>query len=52
VNNVLAERLLPTGQAIQIAQGDITAETTDAIVNAANEYLQHGISPYRSALHP
>ena len=42
MNNVLAERLLPTGQAIQIAQGDITAETTDAIVNAANEYLQHG----------
>jgi O-acetyl-ADP-ribose deacetylase len=42
VNNVLAERLLPTGQTIQIAQGDITAETTDAIVNAANEYLQHG----------
>jgi O-acetyl-ADP-ribose deacetylase (regulator of RNase III) len=42
VNNVLAERLLPTGQTIQIAQGDITAETTEAIVNAANEYLQHG----------
>jgi O-acetyl-ADP-ribose deacetylase len=42
VNTVLAERLLPTGQTIQIAQGDITAETTDAIVNAANEYLQHG----------
>jgi O-acetyl-ADP-ribose deacetylase (regulator of RNase III) len=42
VNNVLAERTLPTGQTLQIAQGDITAETTDAIVNAANEYLQHG----------
>ena len=42
MNNVLAERVLPTGQAIQIEQGDITAETTDAIVNAANEYLQHG----------
>jgi O-acetyl-ADP-ribose deacetylase (regulator of RNase III) len=42
VNNVLVERVLPTGQTIQIVQGDITAETTDAIVNAANEYLQHG----------
>jgi O-acetyl-ADP-ribose deacetylase (regulator of RNase III) len=42
VNKVLAERLLSAGQTIQIAQGDITAETTDAIVNAANEYLQHG----------
>jgi len=42
VNNVLVERVLPTGQTIQIAQGDITAETTEAIVNAANEYLQHG----------
>jgi O-acetyl-ADP-ribose deacetylase (regulator of RNase III) len=42
VNNVLVERVLPAGQTIQIVQGDITAETTDAIVNAANEYLQHG----------
>jgi O-acetyl-ADP-ribose deacetylase len=42
VNNVLTERVLPTGQTIQIVQGDITAETTDAIVNAANEHLQHG----------
>jgi O-acetyl-ADP-ribose deacetylase (regulator of RNase III) len=42
VNNVLAERVLPTGHTIQIVQGDITAETTDAIVNAANAYLQHG----------
>ena len=42
MNKVLAERVLLTGQTIQIVQGDITAETTDAIVNAANEYLQHG----------
>ena len=42
MNTVLAERILPSGQTIQIVQGDITAETTDAIVNAANEYLQHG----------
>jgi O-acetyl-ADP-ribose deacetylase (regulator of RNase III) len=42
VNNVLAERVLPTGHTIQIVQGDISMETTDAIVNAANAYLQHG----------
>ncbi len=42
MNQVLVERVLSTGQTIQIVQGDITAETTDAIVNAANEYLQHG----------
>jgi O-acetyl-ADP-ribose deacetylase (regulator of RNase III) len=41
VNNVLTERVLPTGQILQIVQGDITTETTDAIVNAANEHLQH-----------
>lgn len=42
MNNVLKERVLPTNQTIQIVQGDITAETTEAIVNAANEHLQHG----------
>ena len=36
------ERVLPTSQTIQIAQGDLTTETTDAIINAANEYLSHG----------
>lgn len=42
MNSVLAERRFPSGQALQLVQGDITAETTDAIVNAANEFLQHG----------
>ena len=42
MNKVLMERVLSTGQTTQIAQGDLTAETTDAIVNAANEYLSHG----------
>src|SRR6185503_18264920 len=36
------EHTIPTGQTIQIVQGDITIEEVDAIVNAANEYLQHG----------
>ena len=42
MNNVLKERTFPTGQTIQIVQGDITIEDVDAIVNAANEHLQHG----------
>jgi O-acetyl-ADP-ribose deacetylase (regulator of RNase III) len=42
VNKVLVERVQSTGQTIQIVQGDLTAETTDAIVNAANEHLSHG----------
>jgi O-acetyl-ADP-ribose deacetylase (regulator of RNase III) len=42
MNKVLVDRSLPTGQTLQIVHGDITAETTDAIVNAANSHLQHG----------
>ena len=42
MNTVLTERVLPTHQTIQIVQGDITTEAVDAIVNAANEHLQHG----------
>ena len=42
MNSTLAEHKLPTGQTVQIVQGDITTEEVDAIVNAANEYLQHG----------
>jgi O-acetyl-ADP-ribose deacetylase (regulator of RNase III) len=42
MNTVLMERVLQTGQTIQIVQGDITIENVDAIVNAANEHLQHG----------
>ena len=42
MNTVLAEKKLPSNQVIQILQGDLTAEEVDAIVNAANERLQHG----------
>ncbi len=42
MNTVLKEHVFPTGQTIQIVQGDITTEEVDAIVNAANEHLQHG----------
>ncbi len=42
MNNLLIEHSLSTGQTVQIVQGDITTEQVDAIVNAANEHLQHG----------
>ena len=43
MNSVLAEHRFPTYQTtIQLIQGDITTEPVDAIVNAANEHLQHG----------
>jgi O-acetyl-ADP-ribose deacetylase (regulator of RNase III) len=42
MNSILVEHIFPAGQTIQIVQGDITTEEVDAIVNAANEHLQHG----------
>lgn len=42
MNSILAEHSLSTGQSLQIVQGDITIEEVDAILNAANEHLQHG----------
>jgi O-acetyl-ADP-ribose deacetylase len=42
MNTVLLEKRLPSSQIVQIVHGDITVEEVDAIVNAANEYLQHG----------
>ena len=42
MNLLLAEKQLPAGPTLQIIQGDITIEAVDAIVNAANEHLQHG----------
>ena len=42
MNTVLREFRQPTGGCIQIVQGDLTEENVDAIVNAANAYLQHG----------
>jgi len=42
VNTLLDETHLPAGQILQLVQGDLTAEASDAIVNAANAHLQHG----------
>jgi len=37
-----AQYRFPSGQRLEITQGDITSEDVEAIVNAANAYLQHG----------
>ena len=42
MSEILREKTFPGGQKLQIAQGDITLEPVDAIVNAANAHLQHG----------
>jgi O-acetyl-ADP-ribose deacetylase (regulator of RNase III) len=42
MNTLLTEHILSTGQTIEIVRGDLTAEEVDAIVNAANERLEHG----------
>lgn len=42
MNQLIVEHILESGQHLQIVQGDITQEEVDAIVNAANAYLQHG----------
>lgn len=42
MNTTLNQIVFPSGQTLQLVQGDITAESTEAIVNAANETLQHG----------
>lgn len=42
MNKVIKEHTFSTRQTIQIVQGDITIEEVDAIINAANEHLQHG----------
>jgi len=42
MNAVLQACNLSTGQTVEIVQDDITTGEGDAIVNAANEHLQHG----------
>jgi O-acetyl-ADP-ribose deacetylase (regulator of RNase III) len=41
-NPILFEHTLETKQVLCVVRGDITIESTDAIVNAANERLMHG----------
>ena len=42
MNLVMLEHTFATGQSLQLVQGDLTQESVDAIVNAANSRLAHG----------
>jgi O-acetyl-ADP-ribose deacetylase (regulator of RNase III) len=42
MNQTYMDYIFSSGQKLQIAQGDITDETVDAVVNAANAHLLHG----------
>jgi O-acetyl-ADP-ribose deacetylase (regulator of RNase III) len=42
MNLILQEHRFPMGQQLQLVEGDLTEESVDAIVNAANAQLQHG----------
>jgi len=42
MSTTLQTYTLPSGLQIEIAQGDLTQEPVDAVVNAANRHLQHG----------
>lgn len=42
MNKVVKEYPFSPGKKLQIISGDLTRERVDAIVNAANAYLQHG----------
>ncbi len=51
MNQVLREHTFDSGKKLELVQGDITAETTDAIVNAANKYLEHGAGVAGAIVH-
>jgi O-acetyl-ADP-ribose deacetylase (regulator of RNase III) len=42
MSQLVREHTFSSGHLLQLAQGDITQERVDAIVNAANAYLSHG----------
>jgi len=42
MSTIHATHTFPGGQVLEIAQGDLTTEAVDVIVNAANEHLAHG----------
>jgi O-acetyl-ADP-ribose deacetylase (regulator of RNase III) len=51
MNQIIREHRFPTGQVLQLAQGDITEEKVDAIVNASNAHLAHGVGVAGAIVH-
>lgn len=51
MNQLKASFSLPSGQVVEIVQGDLTQEHVDAIVNAANEHLAHGAGIAAAIVH-
>lgn len=51
MNQPVKEHTFPSGLVLQIAQGDITTEEVDAIVNAANSHLEHGAGVAGAIVH-
>lgn len=41
MESVLKREYKSTGKILQVRKGDMTKENVDAIVNAANNFLQH-----------
>ncbi|HEY3412939.1 MAG TPA: macro domain-containing protein [Armatimonadota bacterium] len=42
MSEVIYDTMLASGARVSLRKGDLTEEAVDAIVNAANEHLQHG----------
>ena len=42
MSRLIVQHQLPSGQTLALYQGDLTEESVDAIVNAANAHLAHG----------
>jgi putative ATPase len=42
MTTIQATHTLPSGHVLRVVHGDLTQESVDAIVNAANEWLAHG----------
>jgi O-acetyl-ADP-ribose deacetylase len=42
MNTIISEHVFPSGSCLQLVRGDLSEERVDAIVNAANTFLQHG----------
>ena len=42
MSEIVSERAFPGGRRVRVCHGDLAEEVVDAVVNAANDQLQHG----------